>query len=340
MGACVQQTPPVDADDEDPCTADSCDPLTGAVTNTPVPSGTSCSDGEVCNGEETCQGGGSCATVPSGGVSWWRAEGDANDSIDVHHGTMQPAVNGATFAAGQVGQAFSFDGSNDYVSLNPHAAALELTTGTATLEFWMNSMFGTCQTIFSLRQNSFAGPPIVPVNEQFFQFGNCDGNAGTNDTLTWRHVVGGAVPAVVTTATYTGATPGGGLINTGWHHVAITLDGSNTVIYVDGSAVSVSSMGPNPGDWGGFALTPTLATIGARDLGTSRSAVFRGQLDEVTLYDRALSAAEISSIHMAGAAGKCTGAGGGGVTCTDGPDAPAGTMCEAGGMCDGAGNCQ
>src|SRR6266446_2601149 len=47
-----------------------------------------------------------CATAPSGMVSWWPAEGDANDIQDGNDGTIQGTV---TFAPGKVGQAFSFD---------------------------------------------------------------------------------------------------------------------------------------------------------------------------------------------------------------------------------------
>jgi hypothetical protein len=324
-GVCQPGVPDEPTDDGDPCTTDSCDPATGDVTHTPVPSGTSCSDGEICNGEEVCLGGGGapgCAPVPSGGVSWWRAEGNANDSIGPHHGTLLPAANPPTFVPGHVGQAFNFDGVNDHVSLNASAAALDLTTGTATLEFWMNSTVGTCQTFFSLRQNN--------SNEQFFQLGDCI--TGGTELLTWRRTAAG----VPTTVTFSTATPSI-LLNGAWHHVAITLDGTNTVMYVDGSAVSLTSVGTDLGDWGGFA--PTLATIGARDLGVSRVNVFRGGLDEMTLYDRALSAAEINSIRLAGMVGKCTGASGP-VTCTPGTNEPMGTMCEDGGECDGAGNCE
>ena len=53
-----------------------------------------------------------CVQPPAGLVSWWPGEGNANDIVGSNHGTLQ---NGATFAAGMVGQAFSFDGIDDYV---------------------------------------------------------------------------------------------------------------------------------------------------------------------------------------------------------------------------------
>lgn len=55
---CAPGTPPV-LDDNNPCTADSCDPVSGAA-HTPVAAGTSCGDGNTCNGSETCDNSGSC----------------------------------------------------------------------------------------------------------------------------------------------------------------------------------------------------------------------------------------------------------------------------------------
>jgi hypothetical protein len=46
---------PVDCNDGNPCTSDSCEPLSGNCANVPVGDGTSCSDGDACNGDETCQ---------------------------------------------------------------------------------------------------------------------------------------------------------------------------------------------------------------------------------------------------------------------------------------------
>src|SRR5262245_55616862 len=53
-GACVSD--PLNCDDGNPCTQDSCDPATGCQHDD-QPDGSSCSDGNPCNGEETCHGG-------------------------------------------------------------------------------------------------------------------------------------------------------------------------------------------------------------------------------------------------------------------------------------------
>lgn len=54
-GVCVGTTP-LDCDDANVCTVDSCHPALGCQ-NTPEPDGTSCSNAEFCDGEETCQSG-------------------------------------------------------------------------------------------------------------------------------------------------------------------------------------------------------------------------------------------------------------------------------------------
>jgi hypothetical protein len=58
-GMCLSGAP-LESDDGNPCTADSCDPSAG-VSNVPVAAGTSCSNGDACDGDETCDGAGSCA---------------------------------------------------------------------------------------------------------------------------------------------------------------------------------------------------------------------------------------------------------------------------------------
>lgn len=58
QGACIGGASPV-VNDGNPCTADSCDPVTG-VKNAPVAAGTACSDGNACNGAELCNATGAC----------------------------------------------------------------------------------------------------------------------------------------------------------------------------------------------------------------------------------------------------------------------------------------
>jgi hypothetical protein len=74
-----------------------------------------------------------CVTPPSGLVSWWPGENNANDIQSSNHGALQ---NGATFAAGKVGQAFSLDGVDDYVEV-PDSPSLTPPSSSITLEAWV-----------------------------------------------------------------------------------------------------------------------------------------------------------------------------------------------------------
>src|SRR5438093_11150544 len=70
-----------------------------------------------------------CVQPPSGLVSWWPGDGNANDIIGGNNGTLQ---NGATFAAGMVGQAFSFDGTSSVTLSNPLS-----NSGSWTYDLWI-----------------------------------------------------------------------------------------------------------------------------------------------------------------------------------------------------------
>jgi hypothetical protein len=69
-------------------------------------------------------------------VSWWPADGTANDIQGSNNGTLQ---NGATFAPGMVGQAFSFDGIDDYMQATD--TGLPFGSAARTLDFWMRPGF-------------------------------------------------------------------------------------------------------------------------------------------------------------------------------------------------------
>ena len=61
-----------------------------------------------------------CSAPPSGLVTWWNGDGNANDIVGANNGTL---INGTSFAPGKVGQAFSLDGVDDYVEI-PHSESL------------------------------------------------------------------------------------------------------------------------------------------------------------------------------------------------------------------------
>src|SRR5258708_38817393 len=53
-----------------------------------------------------------CVTAPPGLVAWWRAEGNALDSVQNNNGIL---VGNTAYGAGRIGQGFVFDGQSDLI---------------------------------------------------------------------------------------------------------------------------------------------------------------------------------------------------------------------------------
>ena len=87
------------------------------------------------------------------------------------------------------------------------------------------------------------------------------------------------------------------ITDTNWHHVALTKAGTNVVFYVDGVSY------PAPSSYTSVFNFDTDVAIGAR--GDNLAGSFLGSIDELSVYNRALSQSEIQAIYNAGSTGKC-----------------------------------
>lgn len=85
-----------------------------------------------------------------------------------------------------------------------------------------------------------------------------------------------------------------------WTHLAATFDGATKVLYVNGIQVA------SQGGLGVLAYAPVPVGIGATWQNNTPTDLFTGLIDEVSLYDRALTPVEIGAIATAGPAGKST----------------------------------
>jgi hypothetical protein len=111
-------------------------------------------------------------------------------------------------------------------------------------------------------------------------------------------------PGVVTGSFAEGLASATGFAAGQFHHVAITYDGAALKLYVNGSLQGQKSIsGPIP--YSGRRLG-----VGGHAFGNfpfDRTLI--GEIDELAIHDRALTAAEIASIFGAGAAGMCKDSG-------------------------------
>ncbi|MCL4179684.1 MAG: hypothetical protein KJ072_18290 [Verrucomicrobia bacterium] len=227
-----------------------------------------------------------CSPAPPGLVGWWRAEGDAKDEAGANDGSL---VNGLGFGSGRVGQAFSFTESGQQLHI-PGSA--ELAVHSLTFEAWIR-------------------PATVELEQPIIEYSPPNGLSGVHLWLSvhpegYRPLPGSLFANVISAdgISHLIATDGG-LIQPGvWSHVALTYDpvsGSSRLFH---NGVEVATEQP-----GGFVPRTELPlTLGHRLPGVSddpRGCTFVGEIDEVSVYNRALSVAELVAIHAAGSRGKC-----------------------------------
>ena len=204
-------------------------------------------------------------------VSWWTAEGNVDDIQGVNHGTLQKTSQssgsnwsyGATFATGQVGQAFSFDGTDDFVQIQDDAS---LNPGQISVMAW-------AYVTGKQRQDRAIVSKDNGDNRQYLLSASRANRfrAHLGVQSGFEHFDG-----ATTVQSYK------------WYHVAMTYDGSSLNLYVNG--VLDGSMPVT----GAILPTPEVVRIGAR-LGVNQLH-FKGLLDEVALYNYALSESEIQAL--------------------------------------------
>jgi hypothetical protein len=211
---------------------------------------------------------------PAGLVAHYELEGNANDSAGTANGTL----TGGTFVAGSFGQAISLGGS-DYVDCgNP--SQLDFGTGSWTISAWVNVPSSTDQmNIFSKGGDSAGGIRYML-------------SVGENDD----HL---AILTVDDNATKVQSAGSIAVDDGQWHHVVGIRDENSLRVYVDGfpdgAAVALS---------GSYDLSGTSqanAYIGAGwNFETSVVQKFlTGMIDEVRVYNYALSSAEVRSLSGA-----------------------------------------
>jgi hypothetical protein len=230
-----------------------------------------------------------CAALPAGAIAWWRAEGNSIDSIGINDGLFQGGrFPPLPYMLGKVGTAFRFtvslpgpiNGPN-YIFVPP-SPELDVGQGPGlTAEGWIKP-----DSLIGVR-------PLIEWNDGHQNIGvglALNGSAlqgyltQTNPSL--RRIV---------------FTSPAGLITTQWQHVALTWDqGAGLAnLYLNGISVAQTNLG---------TLSPhTHAPVylAYRPSGISAGSLYLGGMDEMSVYNRALTATEIQSIITAAESGKC-----------------------------------
>lgn len=227
-----------------------------------------------------------CTPPPNGMVAWWTGDNTTEDSFGLSNGSNSSPVS---FTAGKVGAAFSFDGLVYTYLQIPNTAKLESSTFAITVDAWVRATGspGNFRYLFSKGASG----------EDFASYALYTGGAG--GLIFYIHPAGSSFllssPAA-SSAIWDGS----------WHLVVGTYDGSAIHLYVDGQEIGAATPAVNV-SIGYNLITTNDAFIGNYNplVGHSFVPNFVGQIDELELFNRALSVSEIQALYNAGAAGKC-----------------------------------
>jgi hypothetical protein len=210
------------------------------------------------------------ATFPAGLVAYFPLDDpDPDDAVDVGMGTC--ATTCPALITGFRGNALQFDGSNDCIVVADYAALHQATPTIALRVF--TTMAGQDAGIFAKRVDINSNPVDT------WQF-----TAGPTDALEVGLTHGTSSNQVV-------ASPDATLATGRWQHLAFTYDGTNVRVFIDGTQRNTSVQ------VGALTYDGNNATIGCDDNG-GPVRFYRGAIDELQIYDRPLSAAEIMTLAM------------------------------------------
>ena len=222
---------------------------------------------------------GQCVPPPPGLVAWWPGEGDGSDIAGTNDAL---ALNATDFSTGRVGDAFSLHGgANDYIEVP------NITRGQAegTVEMWFQ-----LNTWKWSRSSAPDGIYLWSATEDlgdWMDLGTHGSYASAGELMFgietdhWLWAFSGITPAL-----------------NQWYHVAGTWGASGIRIYVNGALRGTNS-------YSGAAPTATLHSYIGRS--SWPKTIVDGLIDEVSIYDRALTASEVEAIYSAGGVGKCKG---------------------------------
>jgi len=198
-----------------------------------------------------------------------------NDELNLRNGTPQ---GGLTYGVGKVGTAFQFNGSNAYVSYANDAFKF---TGDFSINLWVNIASPTTNSVF--------------IQNYFFQGGS--GEAG----YILEHTSAGNIRFYMLTTPSSSTQLNYNYVGkySGWHMLTITkLSGSGACkMYVDGTLV-LTNNSPGAIYYNSF----NYSNIGvAKYVGGASGYVENGgKIDAVSLWNKELTATEITELYNSG----------------------------------------
>jgi trimeric autotransporter adhesin len=205
-----------------------------------------------------------CTPPPAGLAGWWTGNGNTVDIGGLNSGVLE---NGAGYAAGQVGQAFSFPGNGSSVLINSPVYS----PSAGTLMFWfIPTGTGVMTGSYNGGQNRAPGLSIDPSGNLLWEFADLS------------------------------AQPIAQVPSSQWSHVALTYSTSGSEVlanvYLNGILLASATTSLNSSWYPQVAFGSYLG---------AQASSFVGSMDEIAIFNQALTQSQISQIYNSFSAGMC-----------------------------------
>jgi len=204
--------------------------------------------------------------IQNGLIAYYRFEDDGNVLHDYsgnnYHGTLK---NSPTWETGKIGNCLEFDGVNQYVETSSDPINASSANSEFSISFWI---YPTAAADGNLRHVIDDGIWTNGSYVFYISSGMSRIVFGIQNDSGTRNETANAVISVDT-----------------WQHVVGVWDGTNTKIYID------NSLSSNSGSIGGSVSGQSWLRI------AQATTDFEGKIDEIRIYDRALSSDEIELIY-------------------------------------------
>lgn len=212
----------------------------------------------------------STSSLNQGVVGHWKLDQESAQSSTVtadstghaNHGTISGNPTYTTDRMGTANAAMNFDGSGDFVQI-PESSLWDFGTGDLAVSFWFNTSYGSREHALNI------GTSSANIS---FDFN--DGEYGT-----WVYWMSGGSPYVRTTTSYNDGN---------WHHLVFRRGSGTAELIIDGISKGTRADSTN------IQLSGDLVIGAGSAVGWMP---WNGKLDDIRVYNRSLSDAEIQKLY-------------------------------------------
>jgi outer membrane lipoprotein-sorting protein len=208
-------------------------------------------------------------------VGWWKFDGNANDSSG--NGNNGAEKGDPTYVAGKIGQAISFDGRGDRIEVPAtFAGNPELYPAKAiSISAWVRTTV-PASTLCSMIRHEFHFTPLQTFADSAWAVaftGRYGFMVRRRSGFDWSKINDGK-----------------------WHYCAITYNNGIHEVWIDGTKEVSENYGPFP-LWTGDDQP---WVFGGKERGEGGGEYYPGELDDVRIYNCALSKGEITTLYNEG----------------------------------------